>query len=210
MAPRIQQTSHKHIHRASPPHPRHSRDRREQTVSAALSRCVQRLRELGHDYGDMPAHDLLWEGCRASAADVSARLAIVPMSQEARGLDAGPRLVGRLVGMGDIRSAAVVRRISEEERAHVAVGVLWFRRICATLGHGDGGAAWYRSIVGAVNPDASILKGPFNHADRELVGFPQDWYSVEVCCAVLRCGGRVCVGVGCAVRADHAASSHQI
>lgn len=150
-----------------------------------VCRCVQRLRELGHDYGDMPAHDLLWAGCAASAADVSARLAIVPMSQEARGLDAGPRLVGRLVGLGDNRSAAIVRRISEEERSHVAVGVLWFRRICAALGHADGGAAWYRGIVGAINPDASILKGPFNHDDRQLVGFPQDWYSVEVRCVFM-------------------------
>lgn len=95
--------------------------------------CIQRLAELGHEYGDMPAHDLLWEGCRASAVDLSARLAIVPLSQEARGLDAGPRLVQRLVGLGDNRSAAIVRRIAEEERAHVAVGVQWFKRVCKYL-----------------------------------------------------------------------------
>lgn len=68
-------------------------------------------------------------GCRASAADLSARLAIVPLSQEARGLDAGPRLVEKLVGFGDNRTAAIVRQISEEERAHVAVGVVWFKRV---------------------------------------------------------------------------------
>jgi hypothetical protein len=50
------------------------------------------------------------------------RLAIVPMSQEARGLDAGQRLATRLVGCGDNRSASIVSRIAEEERAHVAVG----------------------------------------------------------------------------------------
>lgn len=42
--------------------------------------------------------------------------------QEARGLDAGDRLAQRLVGMGDNRTSAIVRRIAEEERAHVAVG----------------------------------------------------------------------------------------
>lgn len=42
---------------------------------------LQRLRELGFDYGSMPAHNLLWEGCEMSAADLGARLAIVPMSQ---------------------------------------------------------------------------------------------------------------------------------
>ena len=57
------------------------------------------------------------------------RLAVVPMSQEARGLDAGPRLAARLCGLGDNRSAAIVRRIAGEERAHVAVGVAWFKRV---------------------------------------------------------------------------------
>ena len=97
--------------------------------SRHLGWCLQRLAELGHAYGDLPAHDLLWEGAAASAADVTARLAVVPMSQEARGLDAGPRLVKRLVGLGDNRTAAVVRRIAEEERAHVAVGVVWFQQV---------------------------------------------------------------------------------
>ena len=44
------------------------------------------------------------------------------MSQEARGLDAGPRLAEKLVGCGDNRSAAIVSRIALEEKAHVAVG----------------------------------------------------------------------------------------
>ena len=53
---------------------------------------------------------------------MAARLAVIPLSQEARGLDAGPRLVERLVGAGDKTAAAIVARISEEETAHVAVG----------------------------------------------------------------------------------------
>lgn len=56
------------------------------------------------------------------AGDVIARLVLVPCSQEARGLDAGPRLVERLGSIPDHRSAAIVARISREELAHVAVG----------------------------------------------------------------------------------------
>ena len=97
--------------------------------SRHLGWLLQRLAELGHAYGDLPAHDLLWEGAAASTADVTARLAVVPMSQEARGLDAGPRLADRLNGMGDPRSARIVKRIAAEERAHVAVGVAWFKRV---------------------------------------------------------------------------------
>lgn len=55
--------------------------------------------------------------------DLAGRLAVVPMSQEARGLDAGPRLADKLVGCGDNRTAAIVSRIALEEKAHVAVGV---------------------------------------------------------------------------------------
>ncbi|KAG1668043.1 hypothetical protein FOA52_006577, partial [Chlamydomonas sp. UWO 241] len=82
--------------------------------SRHLGWCLQRLEELGHAYGDMVAHDLLWEGALMSAHDINARLAVVPLSQEARGLDHGGRLVARLKGAGDTRSAAIVDRIAIE------------------------------------------------------------------------------------------------
>lgn len=55
-------------------------------------------------------------------------------NQEARGLDAGPRLVQKLVGFGDHRTSDIVAKIAEEEVAHVAVGVFWFVLICQKLG----------------------------------------------------------------------------
>lgn len=54
--------------------------------------------------------------------------------QEARGLDAGPRLFDRLMGNGDARSASISKRIAEEEVGHVAVGVAWFVDVCRRLG----------------------------------------------------------------------------
>ncbi|GIL60866.1 hypothetical protein Vafri_15382 [Volvox africanus] len=139
--------------------------------SRHLGWCLQRMEELGHSYGDMDAHDLLWQGCRASAVDLGARLAVVPMSQEARGLDAGSRLVSRLVGFGDSRSAAVVGLIAEEERAHVAVGVTWFNRLCGALEIRPD--ELYRQWLLHLNPD--LLKGPFNHSERGRVGLPREW-----------------------------------
>lgn len=96
--------------------------------------CLQRLGELGVAYGDMPAHDLLWQGAQASSEDVVARMAVVPMGQEARGLDAGGRLAERLVGLGDARSARIVARIAQEERAHVAVGALGWKWLYGSMG----------------------------------------------------------------------------
>lgn len=54
--------------------------------------------------------------------------------QEARGLDAGPRLVQKLVGFGDNRTSKIVSRIADEEVAHVAVGIWWFVSVCNTMG----------------------------------------------------------------------------
>uniref|UniRef100_A0A1D1YBQ4 Uncharacterized protein HI_0077 n=1 Tax=Anthurium amnicola TaxID=1678845 RepID=A0A1D1YBQ4_9ARAE len=78
--------------------------------SRHFSWCSQRLAELGFNYGDMPAHDLLWSECERSSQSVAARLAVIPLVQEARGLDAGPRLVQKLLGFGDHRSAKIVSK----------------------------------------------------------------------------------------------------
>ncbi|PNX91144.1 hypothetical protein L195_g047274, partial [Trifolium pratense] len=68
-------------------------------------------------------HNLLWRECERSSDNVAARLAVIPLVQEARGLDAGPRLVQKLVGFGDNRTSKIVAKIAEEEVAHVAVGL---------------------------------------------------------------------------------------
>lgn len=162
---------------------------RVQTSSAALSTrrvaddesrhllwCLQRLQELGHGYGCMPAHNLLWEGAQLSRESLGARLAVVPMSQEARGLDAGPRLAARLIGLGDRRSAAIVARIAREESAHVAVGVAWFRALCHAEGHDPG--ARYRELMRALCPE--LLRPPFEARARADVGLPGEWYNPEL------------------------------
>ena len=144
--------------------------------SRHLGWCLQRLGEMGVRYGDIPAHNVLWEGAESTAGSLPARLAVVPRMQEARGLDAGPRLAAKLQGRGDNRSAAVVSRISEEEIAHVAVGVAWFRHLCGDiLGGVDPGDA-FRAHVGVHAPDS--LRGPFNHEQRVAAGLEPDWYSV--------------------------------
>jgi len=138
--------------------------------------CVQRLQELGHDYGEIPQHDLLWQGCHASRSHVSQRLAVVNMAQEARGLDAGHRLVSRLCCLDDRRSAAIVARIASEEKAHVAVGIAWFVRICDAVGIAEDmyGTA-FREAMDACGM-LGVLRPPFNHPARQEVGLPQDWY----------------------------------
>ncbi len=88
------------------------------------------LQEMGGDYGDLPAHDGLWEMACATAGDLPARLALVPRMLEARGLDVTPGIRERLLAVGDGAAAAVLARIEQEEVGHVAVGSHWFRYLC--------------------------------------------------------------------------------
>jgi uncharacterized ferritin-like protein (DUF455 family) len=93
------------------------------------------------------------------------------MMQEARGLDAGPRLVERLMGFGDARSASIAKQIAEEEVAHVAVGVSWFLSVCKQLGMNPASRFQDLMLESEVR-----LKGPFNYLARSTAGLPRDWY----------------------------------
>lgn len=139
--------------------------------SRHFSWCSQRLDELGFSYGDMPAHDFLWRECEKSSEDVAARLAVIPLVQEARGLDAGPRLVQKLVGFGDLRTSHIVAKIAEEEMAHVAVGLYWFLHVCKKMNRTP--CATFTDLLEEYGVE---LKGPFNYTARDKVGIPRDWY----------------------------------
>ena len=89
-----------------------------------------RLAELGGAYGDLPAHDGLWQAAQNTGHDLLARLAIVPLVLEARGLDVSPSMLKSLEDAGDIRSAAVLAVIYRDEKTHVAFGIKWFRFLC--------------------------------------------------------------------------------
>ncbi len=131
-----------------------------------------RLAELGARYGDLPAHDGLWEAAAATADDLLARLAVVPLVLEARGLDVTPPMALRLERAGDDRSAAILQRIYRDEIGHVAVGVRWFERLALERGLAPETA--FRECVGRCFKGA--LKPPFNHAARSAANFPAGYY----------------------------------
>ena len=86
----------------------------------------RRLVALGSDYGALPAHDGLWEAAEATRDDLMARLAVVPMVLEARGLDVSPATIARLEAAGDRTSARILARIYALEcRSEEAVK--WYR-----------------------------------------------------------------------------------
>ncbi|MCK5813084.1 MAG: ferritin-like domain-containing protein [Cocleimonas sp.] len=91
----------------------------------------KRLEKMGYHYGDLPAHNGLWEMTLKTDHDVMARMALVPRVLEARGLDVTPGMMQRLEKAGDQETVAILDIILEEEIGHVAIGSKWFHYCCA-------------------------------------------------------------------------------
>ena len=132
----------------------------------------RRLRTLGSAYGALPAHEGLWEAAAATADDPLARLAVVPMVLEARGLDVTPAVVARFEAAGDERSAAILGRIYRDEIRHVAAGSRWFRWGCESR-RIEPVSAW-KGLVGSRFRGA--IKPPFNDSARDEAGLSRDYY----------------------------------
>ena len=131
-----------------------------------------RLNDLGADYGDMPAHDGLWQAAHSTRNDLTARLAVVPLILEARGLDVTPALQARMRETGDHETAAVLDVIYNDEKGHVAIGAKWFRFLCARERKDP--AATFKDLVRANFRGA--LKPPFNDVARAEAGLTPSFY----------------------------------
>jgi uncharacterized ferritin-like protein (DUF455 family) len=129
-----------------------------------------RLSELGAAYGDLPAHAALWEMAAKTRSDLIARLALVPRTLEARGLDASPLVRAKFASAGDASSARIVDIILRDEIGHVAVGNEWYRWACAQAGCDP--ATTYREL--AEKHRAPRLRGPFNVEARRAAGFDDE------------------------------------
>jgi uncharacterized ferritin-like protein (DUF455 family) len=125
------------------------------------------LSTLGFKYGDFPAHDGLWEMAERTQEDVLARLALVPRTLEARGLDASPAVRHKLASGGDPQAASIVDIILRDEIGHVAIGNFWYRWLCAARGLEP--VQTYAEL--AAQYRAPTLKGPFNIEARLAAGF---------------------------------------
>lgn len=128
------------------------------------------LHDLGHRYGDFPAHNGLWDMAEQTAHDVLVRMALVPRVLEARGLDVTPGMIHRLREVGDEAGVEVLERILEEEVPHVAIGSRWFRYFCNQRGAVP--EPTFRHLVDEYM--RGQLKGPFNVQARLQAGFSRE------------------------------------
>ncbi len=128
----------------------------------------EHLREsLNHDYGDFDAHDGLWTMVERTKDDIVARMALVPRTLEARGLDAAPPMQAKLAKAGDTRAVEILDVILRDEVGHVAIGNHWYRWLCEREGLEP--LAHYALL--AERHEAPRPRPPFNLEARRRAGF---------------------------------------
>lgn len=135
-----------------------------------------RLSEMNMTYGDLPAHNGLWEAALATRHDMTARLAIAPLVLEARGLDVTPPMIAKFEKFGDSRSAEILKIIYEDEIGHVATGAKWFHilaEICQKDPETHFGDLVKQYFKGSLKP-------PFNYEARGKAGLPRSYYASAV------------------------------
>jgi uncharacterized ferritin-like protein (DUF455 family) len=131
------------------------------------------LRTLGSHYGALPAHAGLWEAAYETRGDVAARLAVVPMVLEARGLDVTPGTRDRVLAQGDSRGARLLQRILDDEIRHVAVGAKHFVGHCERAGKSP--ENHWKTLV--ARHFKGRLKPPFNDSARLAAGLSREYYA---------------------------------
>ena len=138
-----------------------------------FSLLERRLLEFGSHYGALPAHDGLWDAARETAHDVAARLAIVPMVLEARGLDVTPMTLERLRQAGDGKGVRILERILDDEIRHVRIGATHFATCCERRGEPQ--VDLWKMLV--KSHFRGSVKPPFNDSARLAAGLSRDLYA---------------------------------
>jgi uncharacterized ferritin-like protein (DUF455 family) len=137
-----------------------------------FSMLNRRLGELEAAYGDLPAHDGLWQAAEETGHDLAARLAVIPLVLEARGLDVTPSMALDLRRHGDDDTAAILDVIYRDEKRHVAFGTKWFRFLCDRTSRSPEPA--FQALVRA--HFRGSLKPPFNDRARSEAGLTPGFY----------------------------------
>lgn len=132
---------------------------------------AHRLEAMGSAYGALPAHGGLWEAAAATSDDLTARLAVVPLVLEARGLDVTPGMIARLESYDDREGAGILKRILADEIGHVANGRHWFEWLVRRRG-ADAPAAWAELVRLRFKGE---IKPPFNAEARAAAGVGPAW-----------------------------------
>ena len=133
------------------------------------------LHTMDVNYGNLPAHNGLWDHAIDTADDLLARLAMVPRCMDARGLDVTPAIIEKFKHQSDHASVNLLSRILKDEVGHVKRGSFWYKFICEQRGLEP--EAQYQNLIKKYYLGGKP-KGPFNREMRIIAGFSHaelDW-----------------------------------
>lgn len=121
-------------------------------------------------YGDLTAHNGLWEMAVKTDADVLVRMALVPRVLEARGLDVTPGMIDKLQPTGDTLLISILRKIFDDEIGHVKIGTYWYNTLCK-----ERNLAPQETFIQLIKKYMEGAKfGPFDTAARIKAGFTDE------------------------------------
>ncbi|KAI1815096.1 beta-1,4-xylosidase [Poronia punctata] len=131
-----------------------------------------RLEELGSHFGALPVHHGLWDSATMTAHDLRARISVIALVHEARGLDINPLTIEKFRVAKDMESVDVMTIIHNDEITHVTTGHRWLTWICQQ--EGTDPVQVFRSNVQTHFRGA--VKGPFNAEARQQAGMDRSYY----------------------------------
>jgi len=138
----------------------------------------EHLRNMGYEYGDFTAHNGLWEICEKTGNDLLARIALVPRTLEARGLDVSPVIQNKLASVNDHEGVRILRIILHDEVGHVELGNKWYFYLCRQMNKDP--IATYANMIHTYR--VAKPKGPLNIKARKQAGFTDEelaWLSSD-------------------------------
>ncbi|KDN45256.1 DUF455-domain-containing protein [Tilletiaria anomala UBC 951] len=139
-----------------------------------FSLLTERIEALGSHFGALPVHHGLWQSASETMHSLPARLAIIHLVHEARGLDVNPTTIQKFRNAQDAESVDILTIIHLDEITHVSAGHRWLSYLCAHAEPPKDPVAVFREEV-RLNFVGKV-KGPFNSADRAKAGLSKEWY----------------------------------
>ncbi|TKY89556.1 hypothetical protein EX895_001341 [Sporisorium graminicola] len=139
-----------------------------------FSLLTKRLEEMGSYFGALPVHHGLWESAMETAHSLTARLSIIHLVHEARGLDVNPTTIKKFENASDAQSVETLTVIHLDEITHVSAGHRWLTWLCSNARPPLDPVQVFRREVR--KNFIGRLKGPFNAEDRRKAGLDKEWY----------------------------------
>lgn len=139
-----------------------------------FSLLTKRLEEMGSFFGALPVHHGLWDSAMETAHSLTARLSIIHLVHEARGLDVNPTTIKKFENAGDAPSVDTLTIIHLDEITHVSAGHRWMTWLCSNASPRLDPVQVFRQEVR--RNFIGRLKGPFNAEDRRKAGLDKEWY----------------------------------